>query len=222
MRTFSQYVRVAVFAAVATGGAVFLALNGWPQPDHVREFAGLVYASAWPMQAAPIAGAVGVYAFVKIAVAEAIAPVVNDEPFNRSWMAAIPRCAPTYFVAAGIAAGLVEIVNRGAWQLLPAAAIPLFCAQRAYAAALARAAADDRRRQVIDSLNQGMAVLDGAGCVTVWNDALERLLECPRERAVGCTLASAVPALAQTPLPRAIDEARTSRSARALSPLPLS
>ena len=313
MRTFSQYVRVAVFAAVATGGAVFLALNGWPQPDHVREFAGLVFAaivlatvaaapagaddrgtmtpsfvgdlcalilfggnaalglaaigivaraiafpdrliplrrtvvscggiliateaawlaysaigglvdaSAWPMQAAPIAGAVGVYAFVKIAVAEAIAPVVNDEPFNRSWMAAIPRCAPTYFVAAGIAAGLVEIVNRGAWQLLPAAAIPLFCAQRAYAAALARAAADDRRRQVIDSLNQGMAVLDGAGCVTVWNDALERLLECPRERAVGRTLASAVPALAQTPLPRAIDEARTSRSARSLSPLPLS
>ena len=45
MRTFSQYVRVAVFAAVATGGAVFLALNGWPQPDHVREFAGLVFAA---------------------------------------------------------------------------------------------------------------------------------------------------------------------------------
>src|SRR5689334_2415050 len=311
MRTLSQFVRVAVFAAVATGGAVFLALNGWPQPDHVREFAGLVFvaivlataaaadaddrgtmtpsfvadlcalilfggnaalglagvgivaravafpdrliplrrtvvsaagiliateaawlaysaiggvvdASAWPLQAAPIAAAVAVYAFVKIAVAEAIAPVVNDEPFNRSWMAAVPRNTPTYFVGAGVAAGLVEIVNRGAWELLPAAAIPLVCAERAYAASRARVAADDRRRRVIDSLQQGMAVLDAAGCVTLWNDALERLVDCPRQRALGRTVASAVPALAQTPLPRAIDEARTNRRAQSLAPLALS
>ena len=313
MRTLPRYVRVAVCAALATGGAVFAALNGWPQADVVREFGGLVFAAivlatfaaapagadergamtpsfvgdlcalmlfggnaalavaavgiaaravafperliplrrtvvsaagsliateaawlaynaigglvgvgAWPLRAAPIATAVAVYAFVKIAVAEAIAPVVNDAPFNRSWMSAIPASAPMYFVGAGIAAGLVEIVNRGAWELLPAVAIPLLCAQRAYAAALARAAADDRRREVIDSLSEGMAALDGAGCVTLWNDALERIVDCPRARALGRTIASAVPALAQTPLPRAIEEARTTRSARSLSPLPLS
>src|SRR6185437_14365401 len=43
--------------------------------------------------------------------------------------------------------------------------------------------------------------------VTLWSDELERILECPRERAIGRTLATAVPALAQTQLPKAIQDA---------------
>ena len=40
--------------------------------------------------------------------------------------------------------------------------------------------------------------------VTLWNDALERILDCPRERALGRSLVAAVPALGKTELPRAI------------------
>ena len=42
-----------------------------------------------------------------------------------------------------------------------------------------------RRREVIDHLEQGMSVLDRDGRVTLWNDALERMLHCSRDRALG-------------------------------------
>ena len=51
-----------------------------------------------------------------------------------------------------------------------------------------------------------MSVVDGNGRITLWNDALERILDCPRERALGRSLAGAVPALGKTDLPRAISE----------------
>ena len=54
-----------------------------------------------------------------------------------------------------------------------------------------------------------MSVLDGNGVVTLWNDALERILDCPRDRALGHTVAAAVPALGKTELPKAIAEVLT-------------
>jgi len=175
----------------------------------------------WPLQGALIAAAVAAYAVVKIAAAEVIAPLVNKQPFNRSWPAALLRNAPNYLIGASVAAGLVEIVSRGMWQLLPVAAVPLYCAYRAYSIELHRFEDEYRRREVIDSLNQGMSVLDSAGRVTLWNDALERIVDCPRDRALGRSLVAAVPVLGQTPLPKAIQDALTSRSARTLTNLGL-
>ena len=43
-----------------------------------------------------------------------------------------------------------------------------------------------------------MSVVDSHGRVTLWNDALERILGCPRERALGRSLVGAAPALAKT------------------------
>ena len=182
---------------------------------------GAMDAGAWPWRGVPIAAAAAVYALVKIAAAEAIAPLLDKTPFNRSWVAAIPQTAPTYFIGAAISAGLVEIVSRGAWELLPVAAIPLYCAHRVSGATRGSADGDSRHRQVIDSLDQGMAVLDAAGRVTLWNDALERLVDCRRERVLGQTVTSALPALAQTPLARAIADALSNRRACVLAPLPL-
>src|SRR5205085_1991212 len=51
------------------------------------------------------------------------------------------------------------------------------------------------------------SVLDTRGRVTVWSDELERILECPRQRAIGRPLATAVPALSQTQLAKAIQDA---------------
>ena len=52
-----------------------------------------------------------------------------------------------------------------------------------------------------------MSVVDSNGRVTLWSDVLERILGCPRERALGRSLVGAVPALAKTDLPRAISDA---------------
>src|SRR6188474_2728095 len=44
MRTNSQPLRLALFAAVLTGAVVLLGLSGWPHPDRVVQFSGLVLA----------------------------------------------------------------------------------------------------------------------------------------------------------------------------------
>jgi diguanylate cyclase (GGDEF)-like protein/PAS domain S-box-containing protein len=80
---------------------------------------------------------------------------------------------------------------------------------------------EHRRREVIESLDQGMSVVDSNGVVTLWSDALERIMDCPRERALGRSLVSAVPVLAKTELPRAINAALTSRSPGILTHLGL-
>src|SRR5262249_31120794 len=74
-----------------------------------------------------------------------------------------------------------------------------------------------RRREVVESLEEGMCVVDGTGRVTLWNDALERITGCKRGHALGRALVAAVPALGKTELRRAIDGAVASRSARTVT-----
>ena len=66
-----------------------------------------------------------------------------------------------------------------------------------------------------------MSVVDRTGRVVLWTDALERMTGCPRERIVGRQLASALTALGQTPLPRAVQDVLTTRKARVLADLSL-
>src|SRR5262249_18546495 len=81
---------------------------------------------------------------------------------------------------------------------------------------------EHRRREGIGWLNQGLSVVDRRGRVTYWNDELERIVNCPRGRAIGRPLAGAVPALAQTLLPRAIEDAWTTGRLLTVTPLTLS
>ena len=148
---------------------------------------------AWPWQGLPIAAAVAVYCIVKSLSVEVIAPLLNRSAISRSWPPAVLHHYPDYFIGASLAVGLVEIVNRGMWELLPVAAIPLYCAYRVRCAQVNRFEDEFRRREVIESLTQGMAVIDGAGRVVLWNDALERITDCPRERVLGRALASVMP-----------------------------
>ena len=99
-----------------------------------------------------------------------------------------------------------EAVSAGRVDRTGVAAVPLFFAYRAYSAHVSRLEEEYRRGEVVESLDQGMCVVDSNGLVTLWNDALERILDCRRERALGRSLAGALPALARTELPRAIDE----------------
>jgi diguanylate cyclase (GGDEF)-like protein/PAS domain S-box-containing protein len=307
MRPIPQ-LRLVVFAVVATGAAALLALTGWPQPDRVLEFPGVILAAiltsfvatppstaddrgmmppsfvidfsvlllfgasaalfvaaagittrwlagsdrakplrsrrlnagvvmtataaaalaygalggvpghfTWPWQGAPIAAAVVAYCFVKSTSADVIAPLVNRQPFNRSWPMALLRNCPNYFIGASVAVGLVEIASHGRWDIMPAAAVPLYFAYRTYRADLHRLEHEYRYREILESLNQGMSVIDSGGRVTLWNDDMERITGCPRERALGRPLAGAVPVLDQTQLTRTVQDAMTSRSPRTLT-----
>ena len=129
---------------------------------------------------------------------------------------------PIYFTGAGIAVGLVEIIDHRVWELLPVAAVPLYCALRTYGDYVGQLDAEHRRREVIESLDQGMCVVDGGGRLTLWNDALERIVGVRREQALGDSLVGAMPALGTTELPRALTEALKEQTPRTIPQLRLS
>jgi len=175
----------------------------------------------WPQQGLPIAAAVLAYCIVKSGLAEIIVPLLTKQPVDRSWPRSILRGGPSYCIGAGLAVGLVEVIDHRNWQVLPVALVPLYFAYRAYCAHVNQLEEDHRRREVIASLDQGMSVLDGNGRITLWSDALQRLLGCPRERAIGLSLAGAVPALGKTDLQRAITDTVTTRTPRTIAHLGL-
>jgi diguanylate cyclase (GGDEF)-like protein/PAS domain S-box-containing protein len=182
-----------------------------------RALGGTLGHFIWPSQGVSIAAAIVAYCCVKTISAEVIAPLFTRHPVNRSWPESLLRDCPTCFIGAGIAVGLAEVIDHRTWDVLPIAAVPLYFVYRGYCDYVARLEDERRRREVIESLDQGMCVVDRNSRVTLWNDALERIVGCPRDRAVGLSVAGAVPALGNTTLPRAIHEALKDRTARTLS-----
>ncbi len=193
------------------------------------QIAGVAYRSlggttgdfAWPWQGVPIAAAVVGYHVTQGALAEVVLPFLARRPMNRSWPKNALRGSPVYLVGASVAVGLVVLIEHRMWDVLPVAAVSLFFIYRTYADYVNRLDEEHRRREVIDSLEQGMCVVDRDGRVTLWNDALERIVGCSRERALGQPVVGAVPALGGTALPRAIKDALCDRTPRTLPPLKL-
>ncbi len=193
------------------------------------EAASLTYASAvaipglslWPGLAGPIAVAVLAYHVVQGTFAHVVMPLVLRRPIDRSWPGRALDGYATYLLGAGVAAALVEVIDRRMWNIAPIVAAVLFLAYRTYADYVQRLEEKHRRREVIDHIDQGMSVLDGEGRVTLWNDALERMLRCPSDRALGRPLMEAVPALAHSELPRALRDTVSDRTARILNHLRL-
>lgn len=171
----------------------------------------------WPWQGVPIAGAVVAYHIFQGAVTEVVVPLVARQPVNRSWPTRALRGCPVHLVGASVAVVLVELVEHRVWDVVPVTAVALFFAYRAYADYADRLIGEHCRREVMDSLEHGMCVVDRDGRVTLWNDALERLLGCSRERAVGRSLDDAVPILRRTDVPRGIKDALADRTSRTLS-----
>src|SRR4051812_49369781 len=139
----------------------------------------------WPWQGVPIAGAVITYCIVKSASAEIVAALFAEQPINRSWPQSLLMGCPNYFIGAGLAVGLVELIDHELWGIVPVAAVPLYFGYHAYSAYVNRVEEEHRRRDAVEAMDQGMAVLDSHGKVTLWKDVLERTLRCPRGRALG-------------------------------------
>jgi diguanylate cyclase (GGDEF)-like protein/PAS domain S-box-containing protein len=305
MGTFPRHSGLFIFAALVTCAVVLLGIVGWPQPDRVLEFSGLIVAAiltsvlavqrpaaedrgmmplafvihfvslllfgphvtmiviaagttahvladsqrtrpldrtlvnaattlvsiqlaglvhgglggthgnfVWPWQGLPIGFAVGTYALVHSAVTEIVVPLVSREPINRWWPSSVIRDCPHHVIGAGLAIGLIEIIDHELWEVLPVAALPLYFAHRAYCSHVSQIEYEHRSQEAIESLDQGIAVIDGRGVVTLWNHALERMVDCSRERALGRTLLESVPVLHNSGLQRTIDDAIAHQSAR--------
>ena len=173
----------------------------------VFTFAGDVPAlQEWPWLVLPVGCAAIVYHVMQGALANIAIPFVLRQPVDRSWPVRAVDGYPVYLLGAIATAALVEIVERRMWDIAPVAAAALYFSYCIYSDYLARLQEQQRRREVLDHLEQGMSVVDGAGVVTQWNDALERMLACDPGRALGQPLVAIVPALARTELPRTMKE----------------
>jgi diguanylate cyclase (GGDEF)-like protein len=189
------------------------------------EIAGLVYTSLGgavaaftsPVQAVPIAGAAIGYYLVESGLSNVVIPLIKTRSINRTWSKwAIPGCS-TFLVGAGLAAAAAAAIEDGSWALLIVAILPVTLAFRAYAASVARLDEADRDRQLAAMRTEGVCVVDRDNRITFWDQSLERLLECPRERALGRTIADAIAASRKTDLSRTLKDALIDRTPRTIS-----
>ena len=189
------------------------------------EIAGLVYTSLGgavaaftsPWQALPIAGAAIGYYLLESGLANVVVALVRTRSVNRTWSQwAIQGCS-TFLVGAGLAAAAAEAINHGSWGLLVVAILPVTFAYRMYADYVARLDQEDRDRKVVAIRTEGVCVVDRNTRITFWDPSLERLLECPREQALGRTVADAISASRKTDLPEAMKDALMNRTSRTIS-----
>ena len=167
----------------------------------------------------PTATAAAAYCIVRSTVVRFIVPLVSRRRAEADWSSRAARAWPAYALGATIGVAIAEVVAHGRWELLPAIAVPLYFVYHAYCGSLDRIEEEHRRREVIDSLVQGMAVVNSSGEVTLWSDVLERMVGRVRSQAIGRSFTEAMPALAKTDLPQAVDEVLASGSPRIISRL---
>ncbi len=177
------------------------------------------WAFAWPWMALPIAAAVIAYQLAVGLVARVLAPLAARMPIDRGWLARPLTGLPLYVLGATAATAFVEVIDRRMWNLAAVVAAAMFCAYWFYADYMHRVEEERRRREVIEFLDQGMSVLDRDGRITLWNDALERMMQSSKSQAVGRRLTDLMPALGKTDLPRAIRETLADRQGRVLNHL---
>jgi diguanylate cyclase (GGDEF)-like protein/PAS domain S-box-containing protein len=185
-----------------------------------RALGGTLGRFEWPWQAVPVAAAVIAYCVVTSAFADVVLPQLERRARANLWQwwpRRFVETCPAYVVGASVAVGLAEMLARHKWDVLIVTVAPLYLAYRMYSDHVNRLEQEHRRGEAIESLTDGVCVVDRSGQVTLWNDALERLLECPRNRTIGRSLRFAVAGLAESDLPRAIEDVARSRAPRTLA-----
>ena len=193
--------------AMESAGAVFSVLGGTP------------WELRWPWDVLPAAAAAAAYCIVRSTIVRFVVPLARRRRADADWPARAARAWPPYALGATIGVAIAEVVVYDRWELMPAIAVPLYFACRAYYESLDRIEEEVRRREVIDSLVQGMAVVNSSGEVTLWSDVLERMVGRVRSQAIGRSLTEAMPAMARTELPEAVDEVLATGTARSISRL---
>jgi diguanylate cyclase (GGDEF)-like protein len=182
-----------------------------------RTLGGGAHPFAWPWHAGPIAAGALAYCLVTSTSTDILRPLLDkcltQQPL-RSWPRRLLDGCAVYLVAVGIAVAVAEILARREWAVGVVAALPLGLGYYIYRLHVNGLQHERRRAEAIESLTDGVCILNAEGDVTLWNGALERLLECPRDRAMGRPLHVAVPALGETRLPRVIGHVAATRVPR--------
>jgi diguanylate cyclase (GGDEF)-like protein/PAS domain S-box-containing protein len=140
LRTLLTLVTVA--AATEAAGYVHLALGGT-----LGQF-------RWPFEAVPIAGAVGTYYLVNMLSCDVVGPLLAKQRVDPSCRERILIDSSPYFIGAGIAVGVAEVIGHQAWELLPVVAVPLAFALATYNDYVRRLDDEHRSRPVLDSLDE--------------------------------------------------------------------
>jgi diguanylate cyclase (GGDEF)-like protein/PAS domain S-box-containing protein len=232
-------VRVATLVAVATTMAVWLGQSSRRatllgvgidvlSAVAATQAAGAAYAFAggaagwpWPRQAIPVTAAVLAYSAVAGTVSEVLSPLLRRERLRASWPNDLGHYLGTCVIAAAVAVGLVELVQRHMWEMLLLVAVPLYCVYRTYANHFNWVEHDQRQREALEALDEGIAVVDRSGRVVHWNVALERIVGASRERMLGNAVAEALPAVGKTELPRVIEQVLGGESSMAVAQVAL-
>ena len=160
-------------------------------------------ASEWVLQAFVLTATVVVYCAVSVGATFASRSIASRS-IDRSWMDAALLDTRNGVITGSAVALLVQAVSHSQWGLLGFLVLPLYCVSRALHDATLRDQVSNNREAAIESLEEGVCVIDMNGRVTMWNAALERMLNCPREQAIGRSLAGAVPMLADTSVANAV------------------
>jgi diguanylate cyclase (GGDEF)-like protein len=160
----------------------------------------------WP-QAIPIAAALLAYGVVWIGAAALPLSLTGGPSIAESWATRVRRSVPPYVIATAAAVVLAELIDQRLWEIVIVAAAPMYCAHRAYVRYAGRVDGERRRRDLLESLAHGVAIVDRRGRVTLWNDALAGLTGCPRDRALGRPLDDPLLPFAATALPQAAHDA---------------
>jgi diguanylate cyclase (GGDEF)-like protein/PAS domain S-box-containing protein len=193
--------------AVQAAGAVYRLAGGGMAPF------------GWSRDAPAIVLAATVFFLVNSFGLACAVALSTSQPIRRVWQDSFLWAGPNYFVGAMVSTLIAEMAAREMWSWAPVAVVPAYVIYRAYRAFAGRLEDENRHRDVIESLNEGMAVVRSDGRIALWNDALERILGVPRERALDRTIAEAVPALAGTIVPLVIDAVLESGKAESIEHL---
>ena len=213
---------VATLVAISISAAVLLvapaALRRWPRlvldlvaVAAAMQAAGLVYERLansvgvqWPQHALAIALAAVAYTAVHVSACEIIAPLVRRAKLAPHWPRIYLDTLQHIVVGAAIGSGIAELIARRQWALLGVAAVPVAALYGICREHAERRAVAEQRREVLDAIDQGVAVVNQAGRITYWSEGLSRLVESGRDRALGKDIAAALPALAKSELPKAV------------------
>jgi diguanylate cyclase (GGDEF)-like protein/PAS domain S-box-containing protein len=225
---------------VAGFGSLNRMLNGPLRRDRLRDgvvdvlavvaasqAAGLSLAAAggaslpfeWPIDALPFASAVVAYSVVATTVEDVIGPLTTGARASRRWPGEALRGVSVHVVAAALALALLELLHRGAWDLLPIVAVPLYFAWRTYAAHEREAATPRQRLDAMRSRQHAIAAVDRAGVVVAWNQSVAALLDCPASRVIGHDVTAAVPAPVSPALSAALRDVLANRVVRSVAPV---
>jgi diguanylate cyclase (GGDEF)-like protein/PAS domain S-box-containing protein len=180
--------------------AITMQATGWSY----QALGGTSGRFSWPSNANALTVALIIYFVLNSLLIATAMALSTGQRIVRVWRENFLWGGPSYFIGAILAAVMAEVIGHQAWGLIPLGAMPVYVLFRTYGVYVGRLEDEHRHREVIESLNEGMAVVQHDGCVALWNDALERITGRAREDVLGRPLVEAVPMLAPTPVPTVI------------------